>query len=91
MFLLAVGQGLTQTGGYLKPNKEPDAERIRVLRMGIDLGMTLVNTAELYGGGHAGELAGRAIKGIPDRVFLTSKFNPGNGTGKGLLGRSKEV
>jgi len=44
--------------------------------MGIDLGMTLIDTAELYGGGHAEELVGRAVAGIRDRVFLTSKFNP---------------
>jgi diketogulonate reductase-like aldo/keto reductase len=55
-----------------------DNHRIHVLRHGTDLGMTLIDTAELYGGGHGEEVAGRAIAGQRERVFLTSKFNPSN-------------
>jgi diketogulonate reductase-like aldo/keto reductase len=40
--------------------------------------MNLVDTAELYGGGHGEEVAGRAIAGNRDGVFLTGKFNPNN-------------
>jgi diketogulonate reductase-like aldo/keto reductase len=47
-----------------------------VLRFGIEMGMSFIDTAELYGGGHAEEIVGHAVKGIRDRVFLASKFNP---------------
>ena len=73
-----VGQGMTQTGGGKGALTESDRERIRVLRIGIDLGLTLIDTAEMYGGGRGEELAGHAVKGIRDQVFLTSKFNPSN-------------
>lgn len=69
---------MTQTGGGKGALGESDRERIRVLRIGIDLGMTLIDTAEMYGGGRGEELAGQAIKGIRGQVFLTSKFNPSN-------------
>jgi len=74
----ALGQGTTGTGGFAHVSPARDRERIDVLRLGIDLGMTLIDTAELYGGGHAEELVGRAIAGRRDRVFLASKFNPGH-------------
>jgi diketogulonate reductase-like aldo/keto reductase len=74
--IAAIGQGMTRTGASSSP--EADANRIRVLRRGIELGMNLVDTAELYGGGHGEEVAGRAIAGNRDEVFLTGKFNPNN-------------
>ena len=48
------------------------------LRLGIDLGMTLVDTAEMYGDGGAEEVVGQAIAGQRDRVFLVSKACPHN-------------
>ena len=83
--LPAIGQGTTQTGSYAARTQERDQERISVLRLGIELGMTLIDTAELYGGGHAEELVGRAIKGIRDKVFLASKFRPDHGTFEGIM------
>jgi diketogulonate reductase-like aldo/keto reductase len=56
-------------------------EAIRALRRGIDLGMTHLDTAEMYGSGEVERLLGEAIQGIPrDRVFLTSKVLPSNAT-----------
>ncbi len=80
-----LGQGTTRTGGHHGALRQQDRQRIRVLRMGIDLGMTLIDTAELYGGGRAEELVGRAITGIRDRVFLTSKFNPAHSSREGVM------
>ena len=74
--LPAIGQGTTQTGGYQGADVMKDRMRCDVLRFGIELGMSFIDTAELYGGGHAEEIVGRAVKGIRDRVFLASKFNP---------------
>ncbi len=48
------------------------------LRLGLDLGMTLIDTAEMYADGGAEELVGRAIAGRRDRVFLVSKVLPSN-------------
>ena len=74
--LFPIGQGTTQTGGYGHATADEDRRRAEVLRFGVDLGMSLIDTAELYGGGHAEEIVGQAIEGIRDKVVLASKFNP---------------
>lgn len=53
-----------------------DNHRIGILRYGIDLGMTLIDTAEIYGNGHSEEVVGKAIKGIREKVFISTKFSP---------------
>ncbi len=53
-------------------------DELRALRLGLDLGMTLVDTAEMYGDGDAEELVGDAIRGRRDEVFLVSKVLAGN-------------
>jgi diketogulonate reductase-like aldo/keto reductase len=54
------------------------SHEIAALRLGLDLGMTLVDTAEMYTNGAAEELVGEAIKGRRDEVFLVSKVLPNN-------------
>lgn len=54
------------------------AAEIAALRLGIELGMTLIDTAEMYAGGGAEEVVGEAIAGGRDRVFLVSKVLPSN-------------
>ncbi len=55
------------------------------LRRGIDLGMTHIDTAEMYGDGRAEEIVGEAIAPYPrDSLFIVSKFVPSNGTRKRL-------
>ena len=53
-------------------------EEIAALRLGIDLGLTLIDTAEMYGDGRAEELVGEAIAGRRDEVFIVSKVYPHN-------------
>ena len=53
-------------------------DELRALRLGLDLGMTLVDTAEMYGDGDAEELVGEAIRGRRDDVFVVSKVLPTN-------------
>jgi diketogulonate reductase-like aldo/keto reductase len=63
-----------------------DAHRdiaIAALRRGLDLGMTHIDTAELYGGGAAEELVGEAIAGRRNEVFLVSKVLPENASQSG--------
>ena len=55
-------------------------------RRGLDLGLTLIDTAEMYGEGGAEEVVGEAIAGRRDEVFLVSKVYPHNASRKGIVG-----
>ena len=61
------------------------AEEIAALRLGIDLGARLIDTAEMYGEGRAEELIGEAIAGRRDEVFLVSKVYPHNADRSGAV------
>jgi diketogulonate reductase-like aldo/keto reductase len=54
------------------------ADEIASLRLGLDLGLTLVDTAEMYGDGASETLVGEAMAGRRDEVFLVSKVLPSN-------------
>jgi len=58
---------------------------LSALRLGLDLGMTMIDTAEMYGNGAAEELVGDAIAGRRDEVFLVSKVLPHHATRRGLV------
>src|SRR5579859_4796581 len=58
---------------------------IAALRRGLDLGMTHIDTAEMYGSGAAEELVGQAIAGRRDEVFLVSKVLPSNASRSGTI------
>jgi diketogulonate reductase-like aldo/keto reductase len=58
---------------------------IAALRLGLDLGMTLIDTAEMYGEGGAEEAIAEAIAGRRDQVFLVSKVYPHNGSRQGAV------
>jgi diketogulonate reductase-like aldo/keto reductase len=68
-------------------NMEYDDEAgcIAALRAGLDLGMTHIDTAELYGRGKVEALVGRAIAGRRDEVFLVSKVMPSNASRSGTI------
>jgi diketogulonate reductase-like aldo/keto reductase len=51
---------------------------VAVLRQGLDLGMTLIDTAEMYGDGGAEEIVGEVVAGRRDEVFIVTKFYPQN-------------
>lgn len=74
----AIGQGCMGIGGYLSRDPLQDNDQIKALRLGIELGMTFIDTAEVYGTGHSEEIVGRAIKGIRDKVFIATKVSPEN-------------
>jgi diketogulonate reductase-like aldo/keto reductase len=59
-------------------------EEIAALREGIALGMTLIDTAEMYGDGRAESLVGEAIAGQRERVYLVTKVLPSNASRKGV-------
>jgi diketogulonate reductase-like aldo/keto reductase len=62
---------------------------IAALRLGLDLGATLIDTAEMYAEGAAEEIVGEAIAGRRDEVFLVSKVYPHNATRDGTVAACK--
>ena len=70
----ALGQGTWNLGDDPRQRKE----EIASLRRGLDLGLTLVDTAEMYGDGRSEQLVGEAIAGRRAEVFLVSKVYPHN-------------
>ncbi|NTI74991.1 aldo/keto reductase [Rhizobium rhizogenes] len=77
----ALGQGTWNMG----ENTARAKEEIASLRAGLDLGMTLLDTAEMYANGGSEEIVGRAIEGRRDEVFLVSKVYPHNASRKGTI------
>jgi diketogulonate reductase-like aldo/keto reductase len=61
------------------------AAEIEALRTGIDLGLTVIDTAEMYGSGRSEELVGEAVRGRRDDVFLVSKVLPSNASAEGTV------
>ncbi|ARP87027.1 aldo/keto reductase [Bordetella genomosp. 9] len=76
----ALGQGTW----FMGESAHRAAAEIRALQAGIDAGLTLIDTAEMYANGGAEEIVGRAIQGRRDAVFLVSKVLPGNASRRGV-------
>lgn len=74
-----IGQGTW----YLETGNR--ASSIAALRAGIDLGMTMIDTAEMYGAGAAERLIGEAIAGRRDEIFLVSKVLPEHASRRGTI------
>ncbi|NDR56014.1 aldo/keto reductase [Aliiruegeria sabulilitoris] len=69
---------------YIGDSRNRRDEEIRALRTGIDLGMNLIDTAEMYGNGASEQLVGEAIDGLRDEVFLVSKVYPNHASIEGV-------
>src|ERR1700736_3473342 len=76
----ALGQGSARLG----QGRHPPAEEEEALRTGLSLGMTLIDTAELYGSGSAEKSINHVIAGQRERVFLVSKVWPTHVAGDGI-------
>ncbi|HXK04626.1 MAG TPA: aldo/keto reductase [Verrucomicrobiae bacterium] len=76
-----IGQGTWQIEG----SREQERRAIETLRLGLDLGMTHIDTAEMYGNGRAEDLVAQAIAGRREKVFLASKVLPQNASYAGTL------
>jgi diketogulonate reductase-like aldo/keto reductase len=77
----ALGQGTWQMAETASRRKQ----EIEALRLGVELGMTLVDTAEMYGEGASEELVAEALVGQRDRLFLVSKVYPHNASRQGVV------
>lgn len=76
---------LGQGTWYMGDEPRRRAEEIATLRLGLDLGMSLIDTAEMYGDGASEKLVGEAIAGRRDEVFLVSKVLPSNASRSGTI------
>jgi diketogulonate reductase-like aldo/keto reductase len=77
----ALGMGTWQMG----ESSDQRQQEISALRHGIELGMTLIDTAEMYGEGGAEEVVGEAIAPNRSSIFLVSKVYPHNATRRGTI------
>jgi diketogulonate reductase-like aldo/keto reductase len=76
----ALGQGTWRMG----ESASRRAAEIAAVRRGVELGMTLIDTAEMYGDGGAEQMLGEALLGLREEVFLVSKVYPHNAGGGAL-------
>ncbi len=77
---------LGQGSWHMGEDRTRRAQEVAALRLGLDLGMTLIDTAEMYAEGGAEEVVGEAIAGRRDEVFLVSKVYPHNASRAGVQG-----
>ncbi len=68
-----IGMGTWQVGDAQGDGR---ANEIQAIRKGVELGMTLIDTAEMYGYGNSERLVGEAVKDIRDEVFIATKASP---------------
>src|SRR5688572_33503430 len=71
-----LGQGTWQLGDRAERRRQ----EIAALQLGIDLGLTLIDTAELYGNGASEELVAEAISGRRSPLYIATKVLPANAT-----------
>ncbi|MDE1164614.1 MAG: aldo/keto reductase [Pseudomonas sp.] len=76
-----IGQGTWRMG----ENPEARRDEVAALRLGIAQGLTLIDTAEMYGEGGAESVVGEAIRGHHDEVFIVSKVYPHNASRQGTV------
>jgi diketogulonate reductase-like aldo/keto reductase len=76
----ALGQGTWNMGEQAARKQD----EVRALQLGLDLGLTLIDTAEMYGEGGAEEVVGAAIAGRRDQAFVVSKVYPHNASFDGV-------
>ncbi|UAW97397.1 aldo/keto reductase [Halopseudomonas nanhaiensis] len=75
-----IGQGTWRMG----ERADQRQAEVRALRSGLDLGLTLIDTAEMYGEGGSEDVVGEAIRGRRDEIYLVSKVYPHNASMQGV-------
>lgn len=75
-----IGQGTWRMG----EDPSQQAQEVRALQQGLEHGLSLIDTAEMYGEGGAEQIVGQAIRGQRDKVFLVSKVYPHNASRQGV-------
>lgn len=85
--LPAVGQGTW----YMSEDASQRKTEVAALRAGIELGLTLIDTAEMYADGGAEKVVGEALTGLREKVFLVSKVYPWNAGGQKAINACEAV
>jgi diketogulonate reductase-like aldo/keto reductase len=76
---------LGQGTWYLGEGHAPREQEIEALRAGVDAGMTLIDTAEMYGDGAAETLVGEALGSVRDELFIVDKVLPSHASRDGII------
>jgi diketogulonate reductase-like aldo/keto reductase len=71
----ALGMGTWGIGGFSSPSGAHVSQELEALRLGMDLGMKFIDTAEIYARGHSEEVVGEAVAGQRDQVFIATKVS----------------
>lgn len=85
---------MTMAGVYTSGGGLDDGESLRTIQRAFDLGVTHIDTAEVYGPFHSEELVGRAVKGRRDQVVIATKFgllSHSNGGRRGIDSRPENI
>ena len=85
VFVPVIGQGTWQMGVDRSARKQ----EIEALRAGIEAGLTLIDTAEMYAQGEAERVVAEAIRDVRDRVYVVTKVWPTNATYEGTLNAAR--
>src|SRR6266516_4259453 len=85
-----VGMGTWGMGGGMHADSSSDSESIEAPKLGLELGMTLVDTAEMYGAGHSEEVVSKALEGWRKPVFVAAKVAPSNFAYDDLLNSARK-
>src|SRR5262252_2880713 len=70
---------------HMGERRSERAAEVRAIKLGLELGLSLIDTAEMYGEGVAEEIVGEAIGGVRDGIYLVSKVYPHNASRKGAV------
>ena len=84
-----IGLGTWGIGGEMGSDTSRDEAGIQALKLGLDLEMKFIDTAEMYGAGHSEEVVSQALEGRRDRVFVASKVSPRHFAYDDVLGAAK--
>ncbi len=71
-----VGQGTWNIGGGFRSNHSGDSAAVEALKLGFKLGMTFIDTAEIYGAGHSEELVAQSLRDSTEPIFIATKVSP---------------
>jgi diketogulonate reductase-like aldo/keto reductase len=85
MLLPIVGQGTGSKGSDLQTYNDKLNDLVYSIKFGIENGLTLIDTAEIYGDGRSELLVGSAVKGVRESVLLATKFSPNNHRYKSII------
>ena len=85
-----LGLGTWGIGGFSTKNVAGEGDDVKALTFGLDLGMVLIDTAEMYAGGHSEEVVAKAIENRRESVFLATKVSPEHFSTEGVLKACEE-